>query len=70
MNKTDLVRCLGCGTVYDRGKVKDCPQCHAMICDEILIVLTNVQKEMPIVDFKAAMYSYPKIFGLAITSKN
>jgi len=67
--KKVVVRCVGCGTVYDQNAVKDCPVCHFTVCDKVLLTVPTVENKV-VIDFNAAMYNFPKVFGVQITSNN
>lgn len=64
-----LVRCVSCGNIYEKGAFKDCPACHSVIYDNVLITIPMVENNV-VVDFKALMSHYPRVFGLSITGNN
>jgi len=67
--KKIIVRCVSCGTVYEQGAHKDCPLCHYAIADRVLVTIPTLENKV-VVDFNAVMYSFPKVFGVPITSSN
>ena len=67
--KKVLYRCVNCGTVYDQPSHKECPSCHFTLCDKVLMVVPTTEDKV-IVDFNVVMYSFPRVFGVPVTSKN
>ena len=67
--KNILVRCVGCGNVYEKGTVEHCPSCRFALFDDVLITIPMMEDRV-IIDFKPLMSNFPKVFGLQITGRN
>lgn len=62
------VRCLECENIYNKT-ISACPKCNSLVRDDVLINLP-VLESRPILNFMPAMWRFPKVFGIQITSKN
>jgi hypothetical protein len=65
---TGLVRCFGCEAIYDQSLVA-CPVCHGAVRDELLAMIP-VNESKPVLNFQKAMYNFPRVFGVPVTSRN